>query len=199
MAQNKATELRDAQASDALNLAKLIDIAGEGIPHWLWGRSCGTNQSPLEIGMERARRTEGGFSFKNAVIAERDDRVIAMVLSYAIDGVDDTLPDDLPAPLIPFVELEMQSANTWYINALAVFPGVRGQGIGAMLLNHAEMLARRSGYKQMSIQVYSQNTGAIRLYERLGYVETARAGVREHPCQPYYDEDVMLLIKTLEN
>lgn len=53
----------------------------------------------------------------------------------------------------------------------------------------------QAGYNKMSVQVFSQNISAVRLYERLGYHEVARAPVREHPCQPYYDEDVILLLK----
>lgn len=32
--------IRHAVASDAENLAKLINLAGEGIPNWLWTRAC---------------------------------------------------------------------------------------------------------------------------------------------------------------
>ena len=64
-------------------------------------------------------------------------------------------------------------------------------------MSRAETIARTAGYEAMSIQVYSQNTGAVKLYKKLGYQEIARAAVREHPCQPYYDEDVILLVKPL--
>ncbi|MBO6956155.1 MAG: GNAT family N-acetyltransferase, partial [Rhizobiales bacterium] len=90
--------IRPAKPSDAPSLAKLIDIAGEGIPRWLWSQSCADGQDPLDVGAERARRTEGGFSYRNAVVAERDGRPIGMVLSYAIDAAPDDDPDDLPAP-----------------------------------------------------------------------------------------------------
>lgn len=190
--------IRPAQPSDAPNLAKLIDIAGEGIPRWLWSRSCGDGQDPLEFGAERARRTEGGFSYRNALVAERDGRPIGMVLSYAIDTAPDDDPDDLPAPIAPFVKLEAQSVGTWYINALAVFAGARSAGVGSALVQAAENLAVDAGYSSMSVQAYSQNIGAVKLYERLGYQEHGRVPVREHPCQPYYDEDVVLLLKPLK-
>lgn len=191
--------IRPAKPSDAPTLAKLIDIAGEGIPRWLWSRSSSDGQDPLDVGAERARRTEGGFSYRNALVAERDDRPIGMVLSYAIDTAPDDDPDDLPAPIAPFVELEAQSVGTWYVNALAVSAGWRGAGVGSALMQAAEDLALKAGYRSMSIQVYSQNAGAVQLYERLGYRDHARARVREHPCQPYYDEDVLLLLKPLSS
>ena len=190
--------IRQAEASDAVELAKLIDIAGEGIPAWLWGQSCQAEQTHLDVGAERARRETGGFSFKNALVAERRGEVTGMVLSYAIDEAPASEPHELPAPIAPFVELEAQSVGTWYINALAVFAGGREAGIGTKLLNAAESQAISAGYQMMSIQVYSQNTGALRLYQRLGYAIDARAKVLLHPCQPYYTGDVLLLMKRLE-
>ncbi len=189
--------LREATANDADNLAKLIDIAGEGIPTWLWSKSADAGQSPLEIGAERARRTSGGFSFTNAVIAEANGETAGMVLSYAIDTAPEDDPDDLPAPIAPFIELERHSVGTWYINALAVFASCRGQGIGSKLMEQAERAAQQAGYSRMSIQVYGQNHGAVRLYERLGYERVESAAVRLHPCQPYYTGDVLLLVKSL--
>ncbi|MFN3227116.1 MAG: GNAT family N-acetyltransferase [Hyphomicrobiales bacterium] len=190
--------IRPAEPFDAPSLAKLIDIAGEGIPRWLWSQSCESGQDPLEFGAQRARRTEGGFSFRNALVADHADRPVGMVLSYPIDVASDDDPDDLPAPIAPFAELEAQSVGTWYINALATFTGCHGAGVGSALVAAAEGLARNAGYQSVSIQVYSQNAGAMQLYQRLGYREHARARVREHPCQPYYDEDVVLLLKPLK-
>ena len=190
--------VRQADAFDAADLAKLIDIAGEGIPSWLWGQACRPGQDPLSIGEQRARRESGGFSFKNALVSEKGGRVVGMVLGYPIDEAPTVELDDLPAPVVPFVELETQSVGTWYINALAVFAGARECGIGTKLLRAAETKASAAGYGMMSIQVYSQNVGAFRLYERLGYELTARSAVRLHPCQPYYTCDVLLLLKQLD-
>ncbi len=189
--------VRQANPDDARTLAKLIDIAGEGIPNWLWSQQCGDGQSPLDVGQERAQRQTGGFSFTNAQIAEEGGAPLGMVLCYAIDEVPDADPNDLPAPIAPFLELEKLSVGTWYVNALAVFRGQRGQGTGARLLRAAECQAVRNGSMQMSIQVYEQNTGAVRLYQRTGYKLAAKAPVRLHPCQPYYTGDVLLLMEPL--
>ncbi len=189
--------IRQAEASDARDLAKLIDIAGEGIPAWLWAQKCQAGQTPLEVGAERAQRAEGGFSYRNALVAEKNGEVLGMVLGYPIDAASTGDPSNFPAPIAPFVELEAQSVGTWYINALAVFAGNRESGIGSKLLNAVEVQAAAEGYPVMSIQVYAQNVGAHRLYQRLGYTIAARSEVRLHPCQPYYTGDVLLLLKRL--
>jgi ribosomal protein S18 acetylase RimI-like enzyme len=183
--------------TDAKDLASLINLAGEGIPHWLWTRACIEGQTPLEVGIERAKRKTGGFSYKHALIAERNGQPKGMVLSYAITEAPTENPDELPAPIAPFVALEKLSVGTWYINALAVFAKAQRQGLGSQLLTAAEHLARANDFDRMSIQVYAQNTGAVRLYERLGYTRVASAPVRLHPCPPYYTGDVLLLMKSL--
>lgn len=146
--------IRPATSSDAPSLAKLIDMAGEGIPRWLWSQSCNDGQDPLEIGEDRARRTQGGFSFRNALIAQGQTRLLGMVLSYPIEEAPDADIDNLPAPIAPFVELEAQAVGTWYINALAVFLSGRGAGVGSALMHAAEEAARQAGYSKMSVQVF---------------------------------------------
>ena len=196
--QNKPS-IRQADTFDAENLARLINLAGEGIPNWLWTRACVEGQTPLEVGIERAKRTTGGFSYTNALIAEHDSQAMGMVLSYAIDETPSDNPDELPAPIAPFVALEKLSVGTWFINALAVFEEVQSRGIGTQLLMAADDLARANSRNEMSIQVYSQNTGAVRLYERHGYKLAASEPVRLHPCPPYYTGDVLLMKKSLVN
>ncbi|MEM0949901.1 MAG: GNAT family N-acetyltransferase [Pseudomonadota bacterium] len=189
--------VRQAAPKDARTLAKLIDIAGEGIPNWLWSRHYIDGKSPLDVGEKRAKRASGGFSYTNALIAEDEGVPVGMVLSYAIHEAPDDNPRDLPLPIAPFVALEKLSVGTWYVNALAVFANKRGSGTGSRLLQAAEDLGVANGSKAMSIQVYEQNVGAVRLYTNFGYEIAAREPVRLHPCQPYYTGDVLLLTKPL--
>lgn len=189
--------IRQADPTDAESLAKLINLAGEGIPNWLWTRACVEGQTPLEIGIDRAKRETGGFSYTNALVSEPHGYTMGMVLSYAITEAPTENPDDLPAPIAPFVALEKLSVGTWFINALAVFAEGQNQGIGSQLLTAAEDQAIAKGFDKMSIQVYAQNTGAVRLYERLGYGRVASDPVRLHPSPPHYTGDVLLLMKSL--
>ncbi|MEO0945485.1 MAG: GNAT family N-acetyltransferase, partial [Pseudomonadota bacterium] len=139
----------------------------------------------------------GGFSYRNASVAELDGAVVGMLLGYPITEMPEDSPEDVPAAFAPFIELEGKSVGTWYVNALALLPGHRGQGVGRRLMADAEQRAKAAGVDRMSIQVFGQNTGAHALYTRLGYVETARSPVRAFPCQPYYTGDVVLLEKPL--
>lgn len=197
---NLITAVRAASSRDARIMAKLIDIAGEGIPRWLWAGMAEPGQSPLDVGEARARRDSGGFSYRHALVAEQHGEVAGMMLGYRIEAPsaeERAALAGLPEPIQPFVALEHESVGSFYVNALAVLPGRRGTGIGSLLLAAAEARARTLGIARMSIQVYEQNSGALRLYQRCGYQHTASRPVLMHPCQPYYDGRVLLLLKDL--
>ncbi|WP_298938213.1 GNAT family N-acetyltransferase [uncultured Ruegeria sp.] len=132
------SKITEASVDDAENPTKLIDIAGEGIPTWLWSESTGDSKSVLEVGRERAMRESGGFSYRNARVAYSNSATLGMVLSYPIDKAPEGNLDELPAALAPFVALERRLVGTWYVNALAVFPRFRGHGLGTELLRAAE-------------------------------------------------------------
>jgi aminoglycoside 6'-N-acetyltransferase len=52
---------------------------------------------------------------------------------------------------------------------IAVADGWRGRGAGTALLQAAEAWAREHGAERMSLDLDAGNSGALRLYERLGY------------------------------
>ncbi len=62
------------------------------------------------------------------------------------------------------------------VDQLAVAPSARGKGVGTLLLEAAETRARAMGMPRMALSVISENEGAIRLYERMGYVRTQAIG-----------------------
>jgi len=166
--------IRPATLADSSALAVLVDIAGEGIPNWLWHTLAGPGASPLEVGRNRARRADGGFSYRRATIAQVGDEIAAALIVYPLDDPYDlTGLDDMPAHVQPLIRLEAQAPGTWYVNVLATFPEFRGQGLGGKLLDIADMKGRDAGAKAMSIIVGSWNEGAARLYQRAGYATIA--------------------------
>lgn len=60
--------------------------------------------------------------------------------------------------------------------ALAVDAAARGQGVGSVLLDAVCAKARREGFRAVRLEVVDTNTGARRLYERMGFsvVKTQR-------------------------
>lgn len=166
---------RPGRKEDARELAQLIDIAGEGFGTYLWMQAAGPGESALDVGMRRAQREEGGFSYRNATIAEIDGKTAGLLLGYRLaDPYDTGDLNALPALVRPLVELESIAPASWYVNALAAFPKYRNKGLGTLLLAEAERIARRTKAPSLSLIVADQNEGAKRLYLRCGYRETAR-------------------------
>ena len=59
------------------------------------------------------------------------------------------------------------------IYSIAVAPPARGRGIGRRMMQRAENEARKRGCCRMRLEVRMENTTAIRLYESLGFSDTA--------------------------
>ena len=76
-----------------------------------------------------------------------------------------------------------------HINNIALRPEYRGQGMGTALMRHVLAEGLRLGATRATLEVRASNTGAIRLYERLGFhVAGTRKGYYSHPT-----EDALIL------
>lgn len=165
---------RYATPEDARVMAELVNIAGEGLPLYLWSKMAQDGQDPWEIGEARAKREEGSFSYRNTVLREAGGEVVAALIGYPLR--QEPAPpnyEDMPALFVPLQQLEDELPGTWYLNVLATYPGHRGKGYGAELIGIAEQLAKDAERTAVSIIVSDVNTGARRLYERLGYEQRA--------------------------
>jgi len=65
------------------------------------------------------------------------------------------------------------------VSDLVVLPRYRRRGLGALLLRHAEALARRAGARLLRIDVLARNSGAHRLYKRLEFQDYAVRMLKE--------------------
>ncbi len=176
---------RPATPADAAALADLVNFAGEGLPFYLWSGMAAPGQSPWDVGRQRARRDEGGFSWHNAVVRVQAERVVAALIGYALPDLPQGCDDDMPAMFVPLQQLEDLAAGSWYVNVLAAYPDARGRGHGSALMAVAEQRAELEGCNGLSIIVSDANHGARRLYERCGYRERAsRPMVKERWRNP---------------
>ena len=185
---------RRATPDDAQALAQLVDFASEGLALYLWSKTAGPGGDPWAVGRERALRGVGSFSYRNAVVLEREGRVAAGLIGYSLPDRPEPIPDNMPAMFVPLQELENLAPGTWYVNVLAAYPDKRSQGLGTALLAVADKLAAEADRQGLSIIVSDANTGARRLYERCGYGEVARRRkVKEDWQNP--GKDWVLLVK----
>ena len=76
-----------------------------------------------------------------------------------------------------------------HINNVAIRPAWRGQGIGTALMAHVIAEAGALGATRATLEVRASNTGAIALYQSLGFeVAGTRRRYYTHP-----DEDALIL------
>jgi ribosomal protein S18 acetylase RimI-like enzyme len=60
------------------------------------------------------------------------------------------------------------------IDNVAVHPAQQGTGVGRALLEHAEEVARREGFRRLHLYTHERMTENLALYGRIGYVEYER-------------------------
>jgi len=51
-------------------MADLVNMAGEGLPLYLWTKLAAPGQSPWEVGQERAQRESGAFSYRTPIVRD---------------------------------------------------------------------------------------------------------------------------------
>lgn len=174
--------IRRATMKDAPKLAELMNLAGEGIPAYLWKQMADPDEDVMSFGARRVARTEGAFSYVNAHVAACGDAIAGMLLSYKLpDPYDPGPTDEIPSIVHPLVELESRVPGSWYVNAVATDSEYRGQGIGRKLMELAEDLARESNTEIVSLVVAEENISAIALYRKLGYQVIERRRIVQYP------------------
>jgi aminoglycoside 6'-N-acetyltransferase len=100
-------------------------------------------------------------------VSPRDESLVAVAPDGTLVGMIELWlkrPRDVNGARIPRVKVDL---------GIAVAPGWRGKGVGTALLRAAEAWAKAHGAERMVLDLDVNNTGALRLYEREGYVVEA--------------------------
>ena len=186
---------RKATIKDCRSIAELALIAGEGIPAYFWGQSKQEGQDIEDVGAGNAASENENFSYKNVHLAVVDNNIAGMLLAYRLPDSESTVDlEDFPEFIRPLIELEQCVPGSFYINMLAAYPGYRNHGVGTQLMGMVDQLALDAGCRTISVEVFEQNTGALRLYQRLGYRVVDQRDVVPHACHPY-EGKILLLTK----
>ena len=72
----------------------------------------------------------------------------------------------------------MTDVKTLYIDDLCVDEGVRGEHIGRTLYEYVLDYAKRRGYYNVTLNVWADNTNALKFYEKLG-MRTQKIGMEQ--------------------
>ena len=182
--------LRPAGKEDSAAIARLFLISSDGLAEYIWSRQAEAGEAVADVGARRYAREGVAFSFENCIIAEEDGAVAGMVHSFPMEENPDAEAESDPV-LRPYSELE--DPGSLYVSGVALFAEFRGRGIGTRLMAAATERARSLDLSRLSLICFEKNSGAMRLYSRLGFEELARRPIVPHPTLDYVEGDAVLL------
>lgn len=111
------------------------------------------------------------------------DQSIAFIEKTISDEDSDILVCENDGTVVGFILLQakmrpnfdfMIPAKACYIMDVIVTATNRGKGFGTALMNSAKSWAKECGCNYINLDVLVNNTGAIKLYEKLGFIPKAQ-------------------------
>ena len=174
---------RAALPTDAFALAELSIMGGDGMYEFLLA-----DFAPPEMLAGLMARTmkqdEGGCCWRHCWVASEAGSVVGMINAFPaawLRGEDrDVLPADRVQVLDPIDQA--QDWESFLINAVAVRPQARRQGLGHRLVQWATEQAAAGGFRRMSANVWEDNAAAQALFGREGFEVQTRVSVPLHPA-----------------
>ena len=189
---DRRVRFRPASKADCRIIAQLYQISSDGVADYIWSKIAEDDENILDVGRRRYERENTCFSYQNCTIAEVAGQVVGMLVAFPMH-VDPAEVEEDPV-LAPYAILEED--NSYYICGVALFPEARGQGVGSQFMKLAEEHARKNKLNKLSLIVFEQNKGAMRLYQRLGYREGAREAIYPHPLI-HFTGDAVLMVRDI--
>lgn len=165
-------QIRKSQLQDGPEIAPLIvDAIGE-IANRITGED--DPSKIIDCLIELFEGEDNRNSHLNTYVAEYNGKVAGMMIIYGGDEavtLDANLEKWLAAKNAPIQTIELEArSDEYYIDTICVNPAFRGQGIGTLLLNYAEVLCKEKEYKKLSLSVELEKVRARQLYEKMGFV-----------------------------
>jgi ribosomal protein S18 acetylase RimI-like enzyme len=139
------------------------------------------------------RQRRNLFSFEHTYFAELDGRKAGMALGYGWEAkrrenwrtgslLLRQMRLGILSKLSPLLKVNgvvgMVGSEEYYISNIAIYPEYRAAGIGTRLIFVVEEEAKKGGAGRVTLDVEVENTGAARLYKRLGYSVANESTVR---------------------
>ena len=188
-----ALRIENAQKYHAKDIAYLTNLAGEGMPAYIWSAMIKNGDTAIDVGASRALRQTGNFSYTNVRVCLDGDNVLGMLLGYPQPDPYETGDlSDMPAMIKPLVELEALAPGSWYINAIATYELYQGKGVASRLMLDTEQIALTAGCDAITLICASENLVAKNLYYNLGFREVDSREVVGYPGCEHTGEWVLM-------
>jgi GNAT superfamily N-acetyltransferase len=172
--------IRAAQPADSAAATALVFLSGPVAFEHIFNQSHGPHISDF-LASEFAN-TATMFSHRHHFVFEKEDRVIATIGGFDKPSHDGTFIGNAKAIFSQYgwrgilkgliFELWLVKPprkGCYYLCHIAVDPEWRGKGIAAKLINFMAARAKSLGYAVLSLDVAEHNSGALRLYQQMGF------------------------------
>jgi ribosomal protein S18 acetylase RimI-like enzyme len=162
--------IRKAQSHEVRELAQLLFFAMENILYLFIGER--SKNKAINFLEHMIRLEHSQYSYNNCYVALASGRIAGGLLAYAGE-----LLGTLSSPVISFIREHYNPAfdpepetgpGELYIDCIAVYPELRGKGIGTALLQFV-IAENRQEYLVPGLMVEQDNTVARNLYKSLGF------------------------------
>lgn len=186
---------RSARAEDSHGIAELINLASGGIIEFLY-EALMPEMNPVELlarGLEMGRYP---YNYTTCIVAEDVDSVVGVSHSYPscyhliTDKIREFFPPERIGHLEDFYRARVE--NSWFLESLGVDPRFQGKGIGSRLIDLTRKRALEEGYSSLSLLVFADNEGAIRLYRKKGFTKERHVRVEPHELIPHEDGCILM-------
>ena len=188
---------RIAKKADCLRMAELINIASGGVVNFLF-HDLMPEITPQQIVAHNLENDHGSHTYKNAIVAETENRVVGMALTFPAlfhkitAEMRQYFPKDRLDHLSDFYASRVD--DSLFLDALCVDQKLRRNGIGGKLISLTKKKAKQNGFKTLSLIVFADNTKALSVYHQHGFEVHASVELNSHERIPH--EDGCLLMKS---
>ncbi len=169
---NMTFRYRTAEKEDCKKLAEMINIASGGIVEYLF-HDLVPGMTPVQVVAHNLESENSPYSYRSAVVAEEENDVIGIALSFpsSYHKITNTMRNFFPADRLEHLRHFYASRieNSWLLDALCVNESHRRNGIGENLISLTKEKAVENGYNALSLTVFADNVVAIPFYKRTGF------------------------------
>ena len=179
---------RPAIESDAEFIVSLIGESSGGVWPAIWDALAFSDESISASGARYIRDPNNLLNISNTLVCEIQGKPAGVMIcyqeaAYSRDSQEkeasEVLPKELVRALRPYQELS--DPNSLFIAEICFLPQFRGQGLGTAFLEKAVALAQDRSLPRLSLRVFSENSGAVRLYKRFGFKQSGQRPIIHYP------------------
>ena len=193
-----AITYRPAEKADSARIAELICMASDGVVEFLF-HDLVPNMTSDQVVAYNLEQDHYPHTYKSAIVALDGKEVVGMALSYpsAYHKITDEMKAFFPKERLEHLHdfYTADIPDSWLLDALAVEPTYRRQGIGSRLIELTQEKAKDNGYDMLSLIAFKDNEPALALYKASGFRVKDVVQLAGNKYIPHQDGCLLLICK----